>query len=599
MGVYDIPLVPRINIPETFGRALSYEGQIHALCKRFDDITDSYNTTLKYINDSFPWRFADPINWDADNSYEPYTVVYDPQSGSSYVSIKSVPTGTPLTDTSYWVKISDFNAQLASFQNRFRYMPEDFGALGDGVTDDTVAIQACVNAAVADPTNNSILFSQEKYLITSPITVTGRCIFYSEAVQEFTPCIYAGFAGTMFNIVGAGVCFTNLCFRPLDDYRFSVTCLKYTLETNVDTWVRNCKFFYMYRCIDSQGRSIVLEYNNFSNSAESIVIHNSSSNDTARSYVMNGNRFHSYGKYSENNVTGSCIIFDFPYPYRLNEVFITNNYIDRSTSTGAFIKGDWITGMISNNEVSLCGGTFIDLKRVNKTVYSGEQLTICNNSITYRQTVNPDHGIKLEGVSFANIYGNSISNITRSYVYLKDCDRITVNGNFNATNSDYHPIYFVEHVNCDRVVIVDNIQEYPYTSDRFLSYISYSSGSTRTVIENNYLYCNRISNEVQRYTEDYSARSFINVNVSQGGTVEGFNFRPIVMYAIVDGQFIPLYRTGTNYRSAQVMLSISTSIYIVVNTSGGTLTVNACYTYNTDDHTKIEDKTITSFVIED
>lgn len=108
-----IPLVPRFNIPETFGKALSYEGQIHALCHKFGEITDSYNQSLEYINNNFPWTMADPAEWSSNIAYKIYTVVYDPVTFSSYVALQDVPAGTPLTDGEYWRKTADYNAQVA------------------------------------------------------------------------------------------------------------------------------------------------------------------------------------------------------------------------------------------------------------------------------------------------------------------------------------------------------------------------------------------------------------------------------------------------------------------------------------------------------
>ncbi len=40
--------------------------------------------------------------WDADKAYERLSIVFYPVSGSSYMSRKDTPAGTPLTDTDYW-----------------------------------------------------------------------------------------------------------------------------------------------------------------------------------------------------------------------------------------------------------------------------------------------------------------------------------------------------------------------------------------------------------------------------------------------------------------------------------------------------------------
>lgn len=140
----NIPLVPLFNVPETFGRALSYEGQIHALCTRFGEITDSYNDTIDYINSNFPWKFADPIEWSNDRVYEPYTVVYDTDTSSSFVSLKEVPVETPLTNTEYWAKTADYNAQVQDVQNRLPGYARCFETVADmQVADDLISGMIC------------------------------------------------------------------------------------------------------------------------------------------------------------------------------------------------------------------------------------------------------------------------------------------------------------------------------------------------------------------------------------------------------------------------------------------------------------------------
>lgn len=87
---------------------------------------------------------ADPLEWNNGTTYEYLTLVLA-ESGNSYISKRDVPAGTPVTNTDYWIKSSDWNAQLADIQDHLDSMiivPEMFG---DKSADDT----AILNAAIA------------------------------------------------------------------------------------------------------------------------------------------------------------------------------------------------------------------------------------------------------------------------------------------------------------------------------------------------------------------------------------------------------------------------------------------------------------------
>lgn len=60
-----------------------------------------------------PMKFADPIEWDIDSSYDSFTVVmYD---GNSYTSKQSVPVGIDISNNEYWVLSGPYNAQVERY----------------------------------------------------------------------------------------------------------------------------------------------------------------------------------------------------------------------------------------------------------------------------------------------------------------------------------------------------------------------------------------------------------------------------------------------------------------------------------------------------
>ena len=66
---------------------------------------------------------ADPLEWDENTTYEYLTLVLS--GGNSYISKKDVPAGTPLTDDEYWVKSSEWNAQLANLEEEIQDLIEN------------------------------------------------------------------------------------------------------------------------------------------------------------------------------------------------------------------------------------------------------------------------------------------------------------------------------------------------------------------------------------------------------------------------------------------------------------------------------------------
>ena len=71
---------------------------------------------------------ADPITWDEHTSYEYLTLVSTEDFGQGYVSRRDVPSGTPLTDTDYWIPVASFNAQVGQLQSQISKIVSDLNA---------------------------------------------------------------------------------------------------------------------------------------------------------------------------------------------------------------------------------------------------------------------------------------------------------------------------------------------------------------------------------------------------------------------------------------------------------------------------------------
>ena len=104
--------------------------------------------------------------WEADTVYEPLTMVT--YQNGSYLSKKTVPAtiGNPAANGAYWTQTGFYNGQIAHLQEQIDEIhetfvtPQMFGAVGDGVTDDTASIQSAIDNSY------KVYFPKGEYRIT-------------------------------------------------------------------------------------------------------------------------------------------------------------------------------------------------------------------------------------------------------------------------------------------------------------------------------------------------------------------------------------------------------------------------------------------------
>jgi hypothetical protein len=145
-------------------------------------------------------------------------------------------------------------AVLRTAQSKMRewFSVKDFGAIGDGVADDTVSIQAAVTAL---PAGATLLFPAGAYKLTSPITFSGKS---NVTLIGYGATVYCGTTRieSYFNINGAsGIDVLGFTFdakmqsMPLytpADYDDVYNCGVYTFTGAQDVTVRDCSFTNLY-----------------------------------------------------------------------------------------------------------------------------------------------------------------------------------------------------------------------------------------------------------------------------------------------------------------------------------------------------------------
>lgn len=136
--------------------------------------------TRQYIGARYVPKFASPVEWDNVRSYEAMTIVT--HLGNSYTSKIPVPAGVDIENGEYWVNTGNYNAQVEEYTNKVNALKksvgcvyfEEYGAVGDGVTDDTLAIKAAVSAAQA--ANKGIASRAKTYLVSDTISIDTTAI---------------------------------------------------------------------------------------------------------------------------------------------------------------------------------------------------------------------------------------------------------------------------------------------------------------------------------------------------------------------------------------------------------------------------------------
>ena len=101
------------ELPDMYAQTKSPQQHIMELYKGLNSLATYVDQLGNYYVPDFKGEWSDAVQ------YEPNSLVRDPATRDTYVSLKPVPKGVPLTDTEYWALAYPYSAQFEEMKKEF------------------------------------------------------------------------------------------------------------------------------------------------------------------------------------------------------------------------------------------------------------------------------------------------------------------------------------------------------------------------------------------------------------------------------------------------------------------------------------------------
>jgi hypothetical protein len=294
---------------------------------------------------------------------------------------------------------------------------KDFGATGDGVTDDTAAIQAAIDASF------KIYFPQGTYIVSSTLSAdkTGFKVF-GESEDVVTIQASSGFTGSyLFNLGNGSVSRYFNEFRNVRLYGNSVASLVgiYFNRVNNQSKIMHCHFEGFHTAIKAENLALANTccYNKFGNIGNTIDIHLVGA--AGNSWLIMGNYFTGGGYvYLDDSMT------DVKYVYNVGDA---GSYLKSDGAVGArgiHVVGNRFEGGTDDHvQLGLVRGCYISDNFFQGNGVTGKAINLSSTS----------------AVQYATVANNFFENYITNYVDSNiPNNRLELYG--NHSNDSYSPV---------------------------------------------------------------------------------------------------------------------------------------------------------------
>lgn len=423
-----------------------------------------FKEELKSFSLYFP-HVSDHNNgeWDPNYNYGPNEIVYT--DSALYIAKGFVPVGVAVTNTTYWLKIADFEMNVGDLSDRVetlenavdvldgaRYYvyPEEYGAPHDGVGDDGPGIMAALNSGFPVRLKQT----EHAYRVTSMINVT------TDSAKLIGPCsAWAQNAGNtaVIQFSQNGVIEVNAEYFVCQDvyfYAYSRTAgVKSAIiingpdNLNGDAEIYRCIFSGIEEAVRINARGLRIEGCLFVRGTPGIVLNYVGTTDGVtpittskitggRGFVIKNNRFHT-------NVTDAIVCLAGASMYGST---IEGNISDHG-GAGFRFHGTIYNVVISNNTFGVVTGvcmTFdgpINGLIISNNSFRGESNAYPNHFF-YFDSANEMHDVTIaenifDGTAYRCIYFNTAVRLYSCNITGNTFRRINQTGN-NITYSIIH-----------------------------------------------------------------------------------------------------------------------------------------------------------------